>query len=190
LDESRAAFAEIVNGALAAGPVDVNANLKRYRVLLTKHAEWDKQDDLQVVLVIQELAEPRPAPEKSPSPIRKTILFVETDDVFRVNYSSRLRLDGYEVIDASSADGAEALAAEYPREIHLLLAEVRVPDGSGLELREKLKASPNRPHLQNLRVLVQSQKVVGSQSRVSFLPRNLELNQLPDEVRKAIESEV
>jgi DNA-binding response OmpR family regulator len=70
-----------------------------------------------------------PAREGGP---RKRVLVVDDESDFLTSYERLLRRQGYEVITVSSrAAGLAAMAAEVP---HLVIADVRLPDGDGLDI--------------------------------------------------------
>ena len=59
-----------------------------------------------------------------------TILVVEDDEMIRLAVANGLRLDGHPVVEAATlAEAREGLGAQ---EVHLVLLDVELPDGSGL----------------------------------------------------------
>ena len=81
----------------------------------------------------------------------ETILVVEDEDVVRGLARKILEQLGYQVIDANGVAEATRLCREYPGEIHLLLTDVVMPEASGQEIANRMKA--RRP---NTRVLFMS----------------------------------
>jgi|SRR5262249_27135816 len=70
----------------------------------------------------------------------ETILLVEDQEALRHVITDSLEQLGYRVLAASSGDDALAIAAAYGEEIHLLLADVLLPEMNGPELAKKIRA--------------------------------------------------
>ena len=70
----------------------------------------------------------------------ETILLVEDEDVVRGLARRILEQAGYSVVEAARADEALRFWAEHAAEIDLLLTDVVMPEMSGKELADKLKA--------------------------------------------------
>ena len=87
----------------------------------------------------------------------KTILIIEDNDSLRKVYSARLELDGYQVLQATTASQAQDLLQNHL--VDILLLDIMLPDKSGLDF------------LKNLR----------QNSRFATLPVIM-LTQLPDEL--------
>ena len=77
-----------------------------------------------------------------------TILLVEDEDGVRRLMHKYLEREGYQLLEATSAEQAEALAAAYGEPIHLLIADVIMPGLTGPELAERL--TPQLPGLKLL----------------------------------------
>jgi CheY-like chemotaxis protein len=75
-----------------------------------------------------------------PSLGAETILVAEDEEPVRVLACRCLEGMGYRVLSASRADEAERMAVRHAGPIHLLLADVVMPGGSGPELAERLAA--------------------------------------------------
>jgi two-component system response regulator HydG len=74
----------------------------------------------------------------------ETILVLDDDPGFRGLLTAILRGEGYEVNEAGKLAAAKRLGAE--RQYHLLLTDLRLPDGDGLEaLRHFRETSPETP---------------------------------------------
>ncbi len=69
----------------------------------------------------------------------ETILLVEDEEPLRKVVVELLSQLGYNVLSAASGHEAIAIAAEYPREIHLLLTDVVMPEITGPELARHLQ---------------------------------------------------
>jgi DNA-binding NtrC family response regulator len=72
------------------------------------------------------------------------ILYVEDNDLVREAYSELLASAGRRIV--SVADGAGARDALRAENVNLLLTDINLPDGSGLDLaREALAQNPGLP---------------------------------------------
>jgi CheY-like chemotaxis protein len=81
-----------------------------------------------------------PAPEAAGEPARScTILLVDDHDDTRHALQSLLQRRGYRVLAASGSKEARQIAATQP--FDLLLSDISMPDGSGLELVRGMKSS-------------------------------------------------
>jgi two-component system response regulator RegA len=70
--------------------------------------------------------------------IARSILIVDDDEVFRMRLARAFRDRGFEVREAADVGTAEALAAaDTPEQA---VVDLRLPDGSGLELVRRLRA--------------------------------------------------
>lgn len=80
-----------------------------------------------------------------------TILLIEDEALIRMSTAAILEDEGYLVLEAASADGAQALLAQHP-EIAIVVTDVQMPGSlDGLELVELLHR--DFPHI---RILVTS----------------------------------
>lgn len=74
------------------------------------------------------------------SPMEKTrILLVEDEPALRDIYSTKLRMDGYEVIEA--ADGIEGFDAAIQNPPALVLLDIMLPIKDGFEVLKDLKSN-------------------------------------------------
>ena len=73
------------------------------------------------------------------------VLVVDDDPLVRQSVSQAARKFGYQVVAAQSA--AEALARIQDEAFDLVMCDVRLPDGSGLEILPGLKNGPSRPEV-------------------------------------------
>jgi len=69
----------------------------------------------------------------------ETILLVEDELLVRRLVSTGLREAGYRVIEASSAREAFAVVEEFQGKVDLLLSDLVLPNGTGLEIAERLR---------------------------------------------------
>ncbi|MES2902390.1 MAG: response regulator [Pseudomonadota bacterium] len=72
------------------------------------------------------------------------ILYVEDNDFIRESCAELLAIGGREIVCV--ADGAGARAALREHDIHLLMTDINLPDGSGLDIaHEALRQNPGLP---------------------------------------------
>jgi two-component system cell cycle sensor histidine kinase/response regulator CckA len=87
----------------------------------------------------QPAAVPNATPKPPRSAVAARVLVVEDDELVRGLAARLLTLDGYQILQAGSADQALALTAPGSPAIDLLLTDVLMPGMSGVELAEKLR---------------------------------------------------
>jgi CheY-like chemotaxis protein len=119
---------------------------------------------------------------------RATVLLVDDDDLVRAAVHRALRREGYAVLEAADADMAMALAAGHAGTIDLLIADRRLPPGSGAHLAERLRQA--RPRVRAL--IIGSEDAVlqegGQRSTpLPFLQKPFTLEALQGAVRQALE---
>ncbi len=119
----------------------------------------------------------------------ETVLLVEDDASLRELTEKILERYGYRVITASSGAQGFQRGHEYDGEIHLLLSDLVMTKGSGLELADRLRAQ--RP---SLRVLFMSgypySLVAGSETvdlLDSFLPKPFSPSELAAKIRETLD---
>jgi len=119
----------------------------------------------------------------------ETVLIVEDEKAVRELAVHVLRNYGYRVLSAPDGPTALRLSKEYEGEIHLLLTDIVMPQMSGWQLAEQLRAQ--RP---GLRVLFMSgyadEEIVRAGVRpsgVAFLPKPLTIANLTHRVRAALD---
>jgi FixJ family two-component response regulator/flagellar biosynthesis/type III secretory pathway protein FliH len=79
----------------------------------------------------------RPAPQRSsPAFPSKSILIVDDDEAVRQFLAELLRLDGFHILQAGTADQALAYLAQHP--VALLMIDVRLPDMDGIALLQRM----------------------------------------------------
>jgi nitrogen-specific signal transduction histidine kinase/ActR/RegA family two-component response regulator len=87
----------------------------------------------------REGAQPQAAPTDAGG--SETVLVVEDDDDLRDIVAESLRGYGYRVLAAASGAEALRLVAQFVGEVHLLLTDVVMPEMSGKELADRLRAA-------------------------------------------------
>jgi len=70
----------------------------------------------------------------------KTILVIEDDRLMRITLEDSLRASGYDTFTCENLNDALALLQE--REFDLIVTDVRLPDGNGIDLLKDLKDTP------------------------------------------------
>ena len=81
------------------------------------------------------------------------ILIIEDEPDIRKNLEYNLSREGYSVLTAASIAEAEQLI--YSNNLSLVLLDLMLPDGSGLELCKKMKSDPD---IQNLPIIILTAK--------------------------------
>lgn len=71
------------------------------------------------------------------APAKTTVLIVDDEESLREVLEFEFQRRGYRVLTAASGNQAFALACEHP--IDVVVSDVRMPDGSGVELLRRLK---------------------------------------------------
>ena len=84
----------------------------------------------------------------TPEAAAPTVLLVDDDDSVRKLMRRYLEQQGFQLLEASSAEEAELIAETYQEPIHVLVADVAMPGRSGVELAERL--SHVRPEVKTL----------------------------------------
>ena len=81
------------------------------------------------------------------------ILIIEDEPDIRKNLEYNLSREGYSVLTAASIAEAEQLI--YSNNLSLILLDLMLPDGSGLDLCKKMKSDPD---VQNLPIIILTAK--------------------------------
>ena len=81
------------------------------------------------------------------------ILIIEDEPDIRKNLEYNLSREGYSVLTAASIGEAEQLI--YSNNLSLILLDLMLPDGSGLDLCKKMKSDPD---MQNLPIIILTAK--------------------------------
>ncbi|MEY4745079.1 MAG: Alkaline phosphatase synthesis transcriptional regulatory protein phoP, two-component system, OmpR [Candidatus Parcubacteria bacterium] len=71
---------------------------------------------------------------------KTSILIIEDEPALRDIYSTRLRMDGFEVLEA--VDGIEGLDSAIQHEPEMILLDIVLPIKDGFEVLKDLKSSP------------------------------------------------
>ena len=74
-----------------------------------------------------------------------TILLIEDDMGVQMLAAQALRREGYHVLVAADMQEAKDVSEQYPSDIHVLLTDIMLPSGNGIELTRALLAK--RPNL-------------------------------------------
>jgi DNA-binding response OmpR family regulator len=82
-------------------------------------------------------------PKRPEAAMQRRVLVVDDEADFLATYERLLRRQGYEVVTATSrAAGLAALASQPP---HLIISDLRLPDGDGLDLVRAARAGAKPP---------------------------------------------
>ena len=120
----------------------------------------------------------------------ETIIVAEDDRVVRFLAESILIQHGYQVLVAASGRECLQLAGKHSGPIHLLLADVVMPDMNGKELYRRLRAS--RPAMQGLYMSGYPRDVIARrgvlEDKTEFIQKPFSVAALADKVRAVLES--
>ncbi len=132
------------------------------------------------------LAAPQPQPVSRGG--YETILLVEDDELVRSLIQRALQDEGYTILEACSGDEALSLAGQHPGGIELLMTDVVMPQMSGRELAEQLKAL--RPQLKVLFMSGYTDDTVVRHgvltAEIEFLPKPFSSSKLVSKVREVL----
>lgn len=112
-----------------------------------------------------------------------TVLIAEDEEALRTLISSKMRAEGFKVLEAANGEEAIALASRFRGEIHLLLTDVIMPKLRGPELAARL-----RLRYPSLKVIFMSGYTESALVQDGMLERNTVLLQKPFTVKKILES--
>ena len=122
----------------------------------------------------------------------ETILVVEDEDLIRNLICRSLKVYGYNVLDARNGGEALLQCERYPRQIHLILTDVVMPQMSGRELVDRLKLL--RP---DLKVLYMSGYTADAvvhhgviESKVFFLQKPFPVRTLVEKIRQILDETI
>ena len=118
-----------------------------------------------------------------------SILIIDDDPNLRKTLSDILRARGYET--QAAGDGTEGLALLKQHAVHLALVDLRLPDISGLEVLEKIKA--NQPSIEAIiltgNATLDSAIEATNRGAFSYLQKPYDIDQLLLHIRRAIEKQ-
>ena len=119
----------------------------------------------------------------------ETVLVVEDEGGIRALMRKILQKQGYEVLEARNGEEALGLAEEHAAPIHLLLTDIEMPEMSGYELANRLKAL--RPEMKILFVSTAGEEELTHFGRPpahsAFLQKPFSLAALLDKARSVLE---
>jgi len=69
-----------------------------------------------------------------------TILLIDDEEMLRLAVARTLELEGYRVLQAPTAYAGLALLADHVADISVVLSDVKLPDGRGLDLLPRYRA--------------------------------------------------
>jgi two-component system, cell cycle sensor histidine kinase and response regulator CckA len=120
------------------------------------------------------------------------LLLVEDNEEAREALRRALEWHGYEVITAENASDAERRFGRTPRPVDLLVADVILPDRTGVELARAL--APRHPGLRVLFLSGYSDMEIDLEVHgvgvSSFLEKPVTIRRLGEEVRKLLDARV
>jgi len=118
-----------------------------------------------------------------------SILIIDDDPNLRKTLSDILRAKGYEI--HAAGDGAGGLALLKRNTVHLALVDLRLPDISGLEVLEKIKA--DQPSIEAIiltgNATLDSAIEATNRGAFSYLQKPYDIDQLLLHIRRAIEKQ-
>ena len=79
--------------------------------------------------------------------MKKRILVVEDFGSIRNFVCDTLNRKGYETIGASNIKEATNILSDGPLEVHLVLTDFNMPDGTGYDLLKKIKGQPSTSNI-------------------------------------------
>ncbi len=119
----------------------------------------------------------------------ETVLVVEDDQTVRKLACQALRLSGYHVLEAANAGEALLICERHDGVIHLMLADVIMPQMSGRELAVRL--NPVRPEMKTLFMSGYTDNAVflqgGLEEGVAFIQKPFTPNSLSRKVRDVLD---
>lgn len=119
----------------------------------------------------------------------ETVLVVEDDQTVRKLACQALRLSGYHVLEAANAGEALLICERQDGVIHLMLADVIMPQMSGRELAVRL--APMRPEMKTLFMSGYTDNAVflqgGLEEGVAFIQKPFTPNSLSSKVRRVLD---
>ena len=120
---------------------------------------------------------------------QKTILLVEDDPLLVKMYTTKFKVEGYNLI--SARDGEEGLKLALQGNADLIMLDIMMPKLSGIDLLTKLKQAPKEKHipiliLSNLTQEEEVQKALSLGASEYIVKANLTPAQVVAKVKKYI----
>jgi CheY-like chemotaxis protein len=120
----------------------------------------------------------------------ETVLVIEDDALVRSLMSRVLRVDGYTVLDAANGREAIQIARDFQGEIHLVLADVIMPELSGKAVFIKIEAV--RPGIKVLYITGYPENILINNGSLTvndpLLPKPFTADALRRKVREVLEA--
>src|SRR6195952_3596973 len=112
------------------------------------------------------------------------ILIVDDEANHRRSLSISLRMEGYEVVEA--ADGEHALAAIAEQPVDIVICDLMMPRGDGLELgrRPRFAHPPTRVILMSAYHLTRAELERAQVGEIGFLPKPYAFEQLQTQLQR------
>ena len=138
----------------------------------------------------EEKPQPLEARKAAPAGGQETILVVEDEDALRQLARRLLERLGYQVLEAANPNEALEVCARHDGGIHLLLTDVVMPQMSGKELAERIRAT--KPGLKTLFMSGYAAETIAQrgvlEEGIHFLPKPFSPDDLAKKVREALGS--
>ena len=127
-------------------------------------------------------------PASPPSDV--TLLLVDDEETFRKLTAKELQRVGYDVATAGSLDEARRLLAR--QQFHLVLLDVRLPDGNGLDLLQEIREAAPATEIVMLTAFgtVQEAILALKQGAHDFLTKPCKLDELEAVLANALQKQV
>jgi DNA-binding NtrC family response regulator len=115
-----------------------------------------------------------------------TVLIVDDEDLVRWSLKERVTRDGGVVLEAATA---EAALAQMSEAVDLVLLDIRLPDGDGLDVLKRIRAmAPETPViLMTAYAAVQSSAAATRLGAYDYLSKPFNLDEVAVEIGKALE---
>jgi two-component system, cell cycle sensor histidine kinase and response regulator CckA len=121
---------------------------------------------------------------------QETVLLVEDEEPLLEIARSILEKQGYKVLQAATPVDALSIAAKHPAEIHLVIADVILPQMNGRELVERLQAT--RPGIQCLYMSGYTANVIAHRGildrGLNFIEKPFSSESLSEKVREVLDT--
>lgn len=130
-------------------------------------------------------------PKKKETAGAKKVLLIEDEPSLRDIYATKLRLDGFDVIEAG--DGVEGFSAAIESSPHVVLLDIVLPIKDGYEVLKDLKGNPRTKDipviiLSNLGQEFEVKQGIALGAKRFLTKANLTPSKMVDEVRSVLGS--